>query len=47
MNKMPYFPKNMESRMQSALYRREIGLEKAVDAMIQRKADKLAKRLLR
>jgi len=47
MNKMPYFPKNMESRMQSALYRREIGLEKAVDSMIQRKADKLAKRLLR
>jgi len=44
-NRMDYFPKNMKSRMQAAANRRERGLEKALEAMLTRKADKLTRKL--
>lgn len=44
-NRMDYFPQNMKSRMQMAANRRERGLEKALEAMLTRKADKLTRKL--
>jgi len=44
-NRMDYFPKNMKSRMQAAANRRERGLEKALEAMLARKANKLTRKL--
>jgi hypothetical protein len=37
-NNMPYFPKNQQRRMDMALRRREHGIRKAIEAMIERKA---------
>ena len=44
-NRMDYFPKNIESRMQLAVSRRAAGIEKAVAAMIARKAAKANQRM--
>lgn len=44
-NNMPYFPKNMNARMQRAIYRREAGLEKALQAMLDRKAAKINQKM--
>ena len=44
-NHMWYFPKNMEARMNAAAYRRQIGLEKAIEAMLYKKAMKLTQKL--
>ena len=46
-NRMDYFPKNIEMRIQKAIDRREYGLTKALAAMIKRKADKANKKMKR
>lgn len=37
-NNVPYFPKDMERRVQRAVFHREKGLQKAIAAMIERRA---------
>tara|TARA_R110002126_G_scaffold165162_2_gene313003 strand:+ start:222 stop:1001 length:780 start_codon:yes stop_codon:yes gene_type:complete len=44
-NRMSYFPKNMASRMQAAVHRRENGLEIALEAMFLRKAQKINQKM--
>jgi len=44
-NRMDYFPRNIEGRIQRAVYRRAAGLEKALEAMLKRKADKINRRM--
>lgn len=46
-NKMDYFPKNIEARMQRAVYRRAAGIEKALQSMLERKAKRANQRMNR
>jgi hypothetical protein len=44
-NRMPYFPRNMDSRIQRAITYRAYGLQKALESMIERKAQKATQRM--
>lgn len=44
-NNQPYFPRDMERRIQRAVYRRQQGLQKAIAAMIEKKALRANKRM--
>lgn len=44
-NRMPYFPKDQDQRIQRALDRRTYGLTKALEAMIERKAKRATQRM--
>lgn len=44
-NHMDYFPKNINQRIQRAVDRRARGLEKAIEAMLERKAKRATKRM--
>jgi hypothetical protein len=46
-NNLNYFPKNIESRMQQAINRRSRGIEKALVAMLERKAARAEQRMLK
>lgn len=46
-NRMPYFPKDMQARMQRAVERRERGIEKALAAMLERKAKNATQRSIK
>lgn len=46
-NKVDYFPKNIEARMQRAVTRRAAGIEKALQAMIEKKAQRANQRMRR
>jgi hypothetical protein len=44
-NRVPYFPKDMEQRIQRVVARRYQGLRKAIEAMIERKAKQANRRM--
>ncbi len=46
-NRMPYFPRDIDARMQRAVERRERGIAKALESMAERKAKRANQRMKR